>query len=215
MPPARKASHEPHRSPGMRAQPGQIDILPHVLVAREIGRRPRKAVMHDRQIVLLRGAPDRFEIRVIDRPVVVEQGLHRDRPLRIAPFADFAHRLGDAARRGHDRALEPVRERPAEFVHEAVVGTDQPDFERNVGQPDHTRPHGGDEKMHVRALGIHVEDAVVGSVVDHPPGSAASRRAMRGRQPIRDAARPRPGCARRPCGHSYRCGGCCRRHCAM
>jgi len=90
--------------------------------------------MHDRQIVLLGGAPDRFEIGVIDRPVVVEQGLHRDRPFRIAPFADFARRLADVARRGDDRAFEPVGERPAKLVHEAVVGADQPDFERHVGE---------------------------------------------------------------------------------
>jgi len=61
--------------------------------------------MDDCQIVLLGGMPDRFEIRVIDRPVVVEQGLDRDRPFRIAPFADFVHRLPDVARGGDDRAL--------------------------------------------------------------------------------------------------------------
>ena len=124
--------------------------------------------MHDRQIVLLGGAPDRFEIGVIDRPVVVEQGLHRDRPFRIAPFADFARRLADVARRGDDRAFEPVGERPAKLVHEAVVGADQPGFERYVWQPDHTRPDRGDQEMHIRAFGIHVEDSVVGSVVDYP-----------------------------------------------
>ena len=124
--------------------------------------------MHDRQIVLLGGAPDRFEIGVIDRPVVVEQGLHRDRPFRIAPFADFARRLADVARRGDDRAFEPVGERPAKLVHEEVVGADQPDFERHVGQPDDAGPHRRDKEMHVRPFRIHVEDAVVGSVVDYP-----------------------------------------------
>jgi hypothetical protein len=85
--------------------------------------------MHDRQIVLLGGAPDRLQIRVIDRPVIVEQRLHCNRPFGIAPFADFTHRLADIAGRGHDRALEPVRERPTKLVHEAVVGADQSDFE--------------------------------------------------------------------------------------
>jgi hypothetical protein len=64
--------------------------------------------MHDRQIVFRGGMPDRFEIGVIDRPVVVEQGLHRDRPFRAAPVADLAHRLADIAGRGDDRPLEPV-----------------------------------------------------------------------------------------------------------
>jgi hypothetical protein len=48
----------------------------------------------------------------------------------------------------------------------AVIGADEPDFEGYVGEADDARPHGGDEEMHIRALEIHVEDAVVGAVVD-------------------------------------------------
>ena len=79
--PAREETgHKPHGSPRMRAQTRQIDVVPHVVIAREIRRRPGKAVMHDGQIVILGRSPDRLEIRMIDRPVVVEEGLHRHSP---------------------------------------------------------------------------------------------------------------------------------------
>ena len=100
--------HEAHRAPRVRAQPREIDIVPHVVVAGEIGRRPGEAVMRDREVVLLGGVPDRLEVGVVDRPVVVEQRLHRDRPFRGAPVADLAHRLADIAGRGDDRAFQPV-----------------------------------------------------------------------------------------------------------
>jgi len=104
---------------------------------------------------------------VIDGPVVVEQGLHGDRPFRASPFVNFPHRLVDIARRGDDRTLEPSRKWPAEFAHKAVIGADQPDFERHIRQSYDARPDRGDEEMHVRSLHVHVEDAVVGAIVNH------------------------------------------------
>ncbi len=121
--------------------------------------------MRDRQIVLLGGLPDRFEVGVVDRPLVVEQGLHRDRPFGIAPFADLAHRFRDLAGRGDDRALEAVRRGGAEIGHVAVIGADQRHLDRGVGVADRRGPGRGDEEMPVGALDIHVVQAVLGVVV--------------------------------------------------
>jgi len=166
-PASEKSGHEAHRTPRMRAQSRDVDVVPHVAVTGEIGRSPGEAVMDDRQVVLLGGLPDRFQVGMIDRALVGEQGLHGNRPFRIAPFPDLLHSLFDIACRGDDRAFEAVGERRAKLLHMTVVGADQPDFERHVGHSDHARPNGRDEKMHVRAFGIHIQDAVVRAVIDH------------------------------------------------
>jgi hypothetical protein len=53
--------------------------------------------MDDRQVVIRRGAPDRFEIGVIRRDMEAQRRLHRDRPIRLAPGADLPHGAFDIA----------------------------------------------------------------------------------------------------------------------
>src|SRR5207237_3829286 len=84
----------------------------------------------------------------------------------LAPIADLAHRLADIAGRGDDRSLQPVGIGAADLGHIAVIGADQTDLERYIRQADDARPDRRHQEMHVRALGIHIQDAIVGTVID-------------------------------------------------
>jgi len=147
-------------------------------------------VLSDRQIVLGRRGPDRVQIRVVGRLVLVQQRHHRHRPARAPPGADLAHRGVDVARRGDDHALEAVGMLAAEVGDVAVVGPGDADFERGVGDADEAGPGGRDEEMDVAPFRVHVGHAALRLVVldagqrlpgSHPGGVAAGEGVPRGR----------------------------------
>src|SRR5687768_4091910 len=49
---ANKRRYKTHRAPGMRRQTAQKDVVPEILVAREVRRIPGEAMVHDGQIIL-------------------------------------------------------------------------------------------------------------------------------------------------------------------
>ncbi len=124
--------------------------------------------MHDRQVVLQRGAPDRIEIGVIDRDLVRHQRHHRNRPARFAPFADLMDRGVDVAGRSDDHALQPVGILARKIAQMPVIGPDHCDFDARVVMSDKTGPGGRDQKMRVGPLVVHVLNAGLGLVVLHP-----------------------------------------------
>ncbi len=179
---------KPHRAPRVRRGAADKDVLPQIEVARVIGRVPGKAVIGDRQIVVCGGLPDRVEVGVVGRHVLGQERHHRDRPFRLAPFADLAHCLGHVARGGDDHALEPVWIVAAEIRHVAVIGADHADLERRVVEPDDTEPRGRDQEMDIGPFVVHVRDPVAGLIVldagtrhlgSHPPCVTAGERLAR------------------------------------
>ena len=167
----------------MRREAAEKDVVPQVEDAGEIGRRPGEAVVHDRQIVLVGGAPDRVELGMVGRNVLGDERHHRDGPARFAPFADFLDRSVDIARRGDDHALQPVGMVAAEIGHVPVEGADDVDLDRRVLVADKAGPRGRDQEMRVGALVVHVLEPAFGLVVlgpgarllrAHPLGVAAA-----------------------------------------
>src|SRR5437016_13710433 len=66
-PGADEGRHESHTAPWVRGETAEEDVVPEILVAGEVRRIPREAVMDDRRVMLLRGLPAGCQSRVIDR----------------------------------------------------------------------------------------------------------------------------------------------------
>src|SRR5262249_31491011 len=129
---ADEGGNEAHPAPRMRGEASEEDVVPDVLVRREVRRGPRVGMVADGEVRLLRGLPDRLEIRVIQRDVLAEQRDDRDRPLRRPPLTDLADRLVDRARGSDDRRRETPGELTAEISGVTMIRADQPDLERYV-----------------------------------------------------------------------------------
>src|SRR5579872_1823640 len=135
--------NKPHCAPRVRREPSEEDVVPHVVVARVIGRVPRRAVVHDRQTVFGGGAPDRIEIRVIHRNFV-DLRLDRD------GHFDFPHVLISSS------ALSTSRV-------EATIGP----FSRSGYCPQKSAMW----RWNARIMPVSSEASLTPIRLDHPPGT--------------------------------------------